>query len=175
MKIKIKLQDGATIPKYAKVGDAGLDLTAVSVRYDEEDDYIEYDSGVSVEIPEGYVGLVFPRSSISNYDLRLTNSVGVIDSGYRNTIKGRFLINHVYLESAINTEWFDEELQDGKFLQYYDEISQLKNQIGRSKIYKVGERFAQLMIIPYPQIEFEEVSELSETDRGKGGYGSTNR
>ena len=65
MEVKIKLEEGAVLPKYSKPGDAGMDLTAMTVRYDKDNDYIEYDSGVSVEIPEGYVGLVFPRSSIS--------------------------------------------------------------------------------------------------------------
>lgn len=79
LNVNIKLAEGAVMPTYAKEGDAGLDLTAISIRYDEEQDYIEYDTGVHVEIPDGYVGLVFPRSSISNYDLELTNAVGVID------------------------------------------------------------------------------------------------
>lgn len=74
--------------KYAKSGDAGLDLVAVSI--EETNKYIEYDTGVAVEIPNGCVGLAFPRSSISKYDLLQCNSVGVIDSGYRGTIRFRF-------------------------------------------------------------------------------------
>jgi dUTP diphosphatase len=140
MKVKIKRLDGsAVIPKYAKDGDAGLDLTATAYKVNEKGQYI-YTSDLALEIPDGYVGLLFPRSSICKKDLEMTNSVGVIDSNYRGPIK-----------SIFNPTCEDPE------------------------IYELGERFAQLIIIPYPKIEFEEVEELSETDRGSGGYGSTGK
>ena len=79
MKVKIKkLHKDAVIPKYAKPGDAGLDLVAVSLN--SNDLFMEYDTGLAIQIPEGYVGLIFPRSSISNTAHTLANSVGVIDS-----------------------------------------------------------------------------------------------
>nr|DAN33177.1 MAG TPA: dUTPase [Caudoviricetes sp.] len=140
MKVKIKrLDKSAVIPKYAKDGDAGLDLTATAYKVNEKGQYI-YTSDLALEIPDGYVGLLFPRSSICKKDLEMTNSVGVIDSNYRGPIK-----------SVFNPTCEDPE------------------------IYELGERFAQLIIIPYPKIEFEEVEELSETDRGSGGYGSTGK
>jgi dUTP pyrophosphatase len=87
--IKIKrLSKDAVIPSYAKIGDVGLDLTAVSISY--TDNYLEYGTGLAIEIPEGFGGFIFPRSSISNYNLNLCNSVGVIDSNYRGEIKLRF-------------------------------------------------------------------------------------
>lgn len=89
MDVKIKkLVLWAETPTYAKNGDAGLDITSITV--DETSKYIEYGTGLSFEIPEGYVGLLFPRSSISKYDLNLANSVGVLDSGYRGEVKFRF-------------------------------------------------------------------------------------
>lgn len=140
MKVKIKrLNESAVIPKYAKDGDAGLDLTATAYKVNEKGQYI-YTSDLALEIPDGYVGLLFPRSSICKKDLEMTNSVGVIDSNYRGPIK-----------SVFNPTCEDPE------------------------IYELGERFAQLIIIPYPKIEFEEVEELSETERGIGGYGSTGK
>lgn len=140
MKVKIKrLDKSAVIPKYAKDGDAGLDLTATAYKVNEKGQYV-YTSDLALEIPDGYVGLLFPRSSICKKDLEMTNSVGVIDSNYRGPIK-----------SVFNPTCEDPE------------------------IYELGERFAQLIIIPYPKIEFEEVEELSETDRGSGGYGSTGK
>src|SRR5882724_8747160 len=80
-----KLNPEAVIPSYAKPGDAGLDLTAISMKEKTEDNvsYYEYEFGLSVEIPEGHVGFIFPRSSITKTDLTLSNAVGVIDSGYR--------------------------------------------------------------------------------------------
>ena len=140
MKVKIKrLDKSAVIPKYAKDGDAGLDLTVTAYKVNEKGQYV-YTSDLALEIPDGYVGLLFPRSSICKKDLEMTNSVGVIDSNYRGSIK-----------SVFNPTCEDPE------------------------VYELGERFAQLIIIPYPKIEFEEVEELSETERGIGGYGSTGK
>ena len=89
MKVKVKkLHPDAVVPSYAKEGDAGLDLVAVSM----ERGYglVTYGTGLAFEIPTGYVGLVFPRSSIFKTDLRLTNCVGVIDSGYRGEVMFNF-------------------------------------------------------------------------------------
>jgi dUTP pyrophosphatase len=140
MKVKFrKLVQEAVLPSYGKPGDAGMDLTAVSMQVVDNSThgYIEYGTGLAMEIPEGYVGLIFPRSSVSTTGLILSNSVGVIDSGYRGEIKCRF------------------------------------KAIPQTTIYNVGERIAQIIIVPYPQIELEEVLELSSTERGEGGYGST--
>ena len=93
MKIRFKkLDPKAIVPTYSKPGDAGLDLTAISKSSvnNPQYGYVEYGTGLAVEIPEGHVGLLFPRSSISNTGLILSNSVGVIDSGYRGEIKFRF-------------------------------------------------------------------------------------
>jgi len=142
MVVKIKkLVENAVIPAYSKKGDAGLDLTAVSVSF--EKNYVSYKTGLAVEIPEGFVGLLFPRSSNSKMDLILTNSVGVIDSGYRGEIELRYkLVGNGVTPSIVGT-------------------------------YNIGDRVGQLVIIPYPSIEFEEVTELSTTERNTGGYGST--
>lgn len=134
-----KVHPDAVIPQYATDGSAGMDVTAISMSV--TDKYIEYDTGLAFEIPEGYVMLVFPRSSISKYDLVLANSVPVIDSDYRGTVKLRFK----------------------------------PTGIGLGKVYAVGDRIGQVMIVPYPKIEFNETEELSETKRGSGGFGSTNK
>ena len=136
-----RLTDNAVIPKYSKVGDAGLDLTATSMSINKELRQITYGTGIAIEIPKGFVGLVFPRSSIRNTVLSLTNSVGVIDSGYRGEIMATF-----------------------KYPNSPD-----------SDIYQVGERIVQLMVVPYPIIELIEVNELTDTERGEGGFGSTGK
>jgi len=84
-----KLHPEAIIPSYAKPGDAGMDMTAISIM-DDEGFQVTYGTGIAVEIPEGYVGFIFPRSSIRKYQIELTNSVGVIDSGYRGEIQFTF-------------------------------------------------------------------------------------
>ena len=141
MVVKIKkMHPNSVIPKYAKPGDAGLDLTAVSRDIDYHSGKVTYDTGIAVEIPEGYVGLLFPRSSICKKGVSLSNSVGVVDSAYRGPIKSVF---------------------------------NMGNKVSPEDLYEIGERIVQLIIIPYPQIEFEEVDELSNTIRGTGGFGST--
>lgn len=138
MKVKVKkLVDHAVIPSYSKPGDAGMDFTATTLEISAENQLWVYGTGIAIEIPKGYVGLVFPRSSIANKQLRLSNSVGVIDSGYRGEIKFKFDCN------------------DPRYK------------------YNIGDRIGQLIIIPYPSIELEEVEELSESVRGDSGYGST--
>ncbi len=139
MKVKIqKLHKDAVIPRYAKDGDCGLDLTATSK--EENALYIEYGTSLSFEIPENYVGLLYPRSSISNYHLVLANAVGVVDSNYRGEVKLRFkkTIDNLY-----------------------------------EKTYNVGDRVAQLVIMPYPKVELVEVDELGYTVRGDSGFGSS--
>ena len=133
-----KLNRIAITPRKAYRGDAGFDLTAVSSE-DLPNGKIRYGTGIAVEIPEGYVGLVFPRSSIFRFGLTLSNSVGVIDSGYRGEIMAVF--RHTPGELA----------------------------------YQVGDRIAQLVIMPIPEIELQETDELSESLRGMGGYGSSGR
>lgn len=88
VKIK-KIHHDAVVPEYAKHGDAGLDFRATRI-IDENDDQITYGTDLSLEIPYGYVGLIFPRSSIRKYNLNLSNSIGVIDSGYRGEIMFTF-------------------------------------------------------------------------------------
>ena len=138
MKVRIKkINQNAVIPTYAKDGDAGMDLVATRI-INERLDSITYGTDIALEIPEGFVGLIFPRSSIRKTDLILSNSVGVIDSGYRGEIQATFKRSGVYA-------------------------------------YAVGDRGAQIMIIPHPPIEFEEADELSDTERGEGGFGSTGK
>lgn len=80
LKVKIKkLNENAVIPAYSQYGDAGMDLTATSKSHDDNGNTC-YGTGLSFEIPDGYVGLLFPRSSNAKKDLLLSNSVGVIDS-----------------------------------------------------------------------------------------------
>lgn len=91
MEVKIeKLSRNAVIPSYSKYGDAGLDLVATSVHFSKYKSIVEYGTDLAIEIPFGYVGLIFPRSSIYKHDMILLNSVGVIDSGYRGEIKFKF-------------------------------------------------------------------------------------
>jgi dUTP pyrophosphatase len=154
MKVRIKkINPLAEIPTYAKDGDAGMDVIATSIISDTPTQ-ITYGLGIALEIPKGFVGLVFPRSSIRKTGLQLSNSVGVIDSGYRGELQATF--NKLFGGEAMYDEMKVKEIQPNDF-------------------YKVGDRVAQIMIIPHPPIEFEEADELSDTERGEGGFGSTGK
>lgn len=169
MKVKIKrLNKDAVIPNYATDGSAGMDLTAVSKTFDEYGNIV-YGTGLSFELPKGYVGLLFPRSSNSKTQLLLMNHVGVLDSDYRGEVTFKFrplyhkakesfwlwIAKHCFgvkdLEPLVATTW---ELDSD---------------------YEVGDRIGQIIIVKHPNIEFVESEELSETERGNGGYGSTGR
>jgi dUTP pyrophosphatase len=166
MKVNFKkLDEKAVKPTFGKPGDAGADLVATEVdiasRFDEGQ--VIYHTGLAVEIPEGMVGLIFPRSSIRNYELTMANSVGVIDSGYRGEIMVTFNIK-----------------ADNKMLEalaHNDSLEGLFTDIENRpfEIYKEGDRIAQLVIVPVPLIQYVEVDELSETQRGEGGHGSTGK
>jgi dUTP diphosphatase len=135
LKIKIKkLHAEAKVPCYARIGDAGMDVIAVSKEIKEK--FVEYGTGLAFELPVDYAMLIFPRSSVTKKDLMLANCVGVLDSGYRGELIIRF------------------------------------RRTGEDD-YNIGERIAQLMVIPYPNINFEEAGELSSTERGEGRFGHT--
>ena len=93
LKVKVKrLCDGAVLPSRAHEGDAGFDLVAVSVDEDRKRGIVTYGTGIALEIPEGYVGLLFPRSSVYRHQLQLSNGVGVIDAGYRGEVMLKYRI-----------------------------------------------------------------------------------
>lgn len=144
MQIKFtKLLHNATTPTRATDGSNGFDLTAAQMRY-LGGDIIEYDTGIGFEIPLGYVGLVFPRSSVYTRQLMLANSVGVIDSDYRGPVK----LMYVNRKDLSISHAHDSE-------------------------YAVGERIGQIVFVPTPEIQLVESETLSSTDRGTGGFGST--
>lgn len=165
MNIKFKkLHPNAVIPTFGKPGDAGADLTAIDAIYDEHNDCIEYRTGISIEIPEGYVGMIFPRSSLYKMDLFLANHVGIIDSGYRGEIQFKFKIIQTY----DSIKMYDFE--SGKFI---CSLSEDDNDFVDYNVYKIGDRIGQIIIMPIPSVEYTEVEKLSDTERGDGGFGST--
>lgn len=131
-----KLHPDAVLPAAQKSGDAGLDLTAVSVS--STGDTNTYDFGIAVELPPGHFGLIVPRSSNYKKDQLLSNSCGIVDENYRGALKAMF--------KNVNSGYVRHE---------------------------VGERIAQLIVLPYPVVQVKEVEELSETVRGSKGFGSS--
>lgn len=147
MKVKIKkLRPEAVMPTRAHITDAGFDLTAVSYEQDKYGCHV-YGFGLAMEIPLGYVGLIFPRSSVAKYNVALTNCVGVVDSGYRGEVMAKFKDAQPELETTILTH----------------------------PRYKIGDRVAQIVFIQLPPTVLCEVKALADSDRGDGGYGSTGK
>jgi len=141
MNINIVNKSENPLPKYARHGDAGMDICAA------EDDMISpfnwtaVSTGLYVEIPEGYEIQIRSRSGLAfKYGVAVLNSPGTIDSGYRGEIK------------VI-----------------------LKNNDYRRYNIKKGERIAQMVVAPVTNATFIEVAELSDTERGEGGLGSTGK
>lgn len=140
MKVRIKkLVPEAVLPAYAHPTDVGMDLTAV--RVERLKGIVTYHTGLAFEIPEGYAGFIFPRSSNYRTNLLLTNSVGIVDPHYRGEVCVKF--------RETGSPSPDR--------------------------YRAGDRVAQMVILPFPKVEWEETGELSRTDRGANGYGSTGK
>lgn len=158
MKVKVqRLHPNAVLPAKAHPTDAGFDLVATSIDYDRHGNIV-YGTGLAFEIPEGHVGLLFPRSSISKKDLALANAVGVVDSHYRGEVTLKFRPT----------------------LRASDKVKYLRGTAlyggnGICDSYEVGDRIGQLIIMPLPDVLFLETDTLSATDRGTGGYGSTGK
>lgn len=151
-----KIVPEATEPKRVHNNDAGFDMTCVSIK--ETDKYVEYGTGIALEIPDGYAGFLYPRSSVTKKDLMLKNSVGIIDAGYRGEISFRFYKNIVKdTKIPLNVK--------GSILGYI--FPSERDQ------YNIGEKIGQLIIQKIPEVTFIQVNEISDSERGTGGYGST--
>ena len=135
-----KVDPLAKDPKRGSEWSAGWDLTCVNFWYDPTTEVYVYHTGIAVELPRGYVGLLFPRSSIYRYTIFPTNSVGVIDADYRGEILFKFA---------------RRDCEYGE------------------RLYGIGERIGQLLVMPIPEVAYMEVETLSLTKRGTGGYGSS--
>lgn len=149
MEVKIKkLRADAILPRYATDGSGCFDLfvpTDEQRRLIDEGEAATLPTGLAFEIPEDHVMLVFSRSGHGfKNNVRLSNSVGVVDSDYRGEV-GVKLIK-------------DYERRCDPYEKF--EINP-------------GDRIAQALIIPVPRVTFIEVDELGETERGEGGFGST--
>lgn len=199
VKIK-KIHPDAVLPKYAHNGDVGMDLTAISVEYDVKNDMYIYHTGLAFESDFNYGQFLFPRSSNRKTDAYLCNHVGIADSAiYRGEILFCFK-NRESIEAFINNKCnnaFDSKVKQGfelpkinpnkslsvlnAIVQAIEERQKIKEElysniesIGMSRApYNVGDRIGQMVFFHYPTVELIEVTELSETDRGEGGFGST--
>jgi len=176
-----KLREDAVIPKYAHEGDVGMDLTAVDVEYDADNDVYVYHTGLAFETDLHYGIFLFPRSSNRKTEAYLANHVGIDDSAtYRGEImlcfKNRTSLRQVALESRMISFW--NAIEDGKSVEEATKESikvwtEAMNSPMLFAPYKVGERVAQMVAFSYPNVRLIQREELSDTARGAGGFGST--
>ena len=178
-----KLDEKAVVPSYAHIGDVGMDLTAISVEYDENNDMYIYHTGLAFESEYNYGIFLYPRSSNRKTEAYLCNHVGIADSAiYRGEImlcfKNRTSLRQIALESR--TIAFFNAIEDGKSVEEATKESvdawfeAFKNPMLFAP-YKVGDRVAQMVVFPYPHVNINIVDNLSETERGEGGFGSTGK
>lgn len=200
MNIKVKiLDDNAKLPVYSTPGSACMDVTCTSIEYMKDIDTYVFHTGLAFEIPENHVMLIFPRSSNRKTDFYMPNSVGVLDSDYRGELmilfkerNGYFVENSANIFKHAISNLYEMLKVDNRLnmidietvikfyflkLKNYNDVNHILTKDGSMKPtpYQIGDKIAQIMIIPYPQIEFEVVNKLSATKRGEGGFGSTGR
>ena len=175
LRVKLKkLDSNAVVPTYAHDGDVGMDVTAIGLEYDVANDTYIYHTGLTFESYKHYGIFLFPRSSKRRTDAYLTNHVGIDDSSiYRGEIMWCFKLRDSIKTMATNA-WADtlRKTRDmDKANDVYVDI------INKDPIefapYKVGEKIGQMVAWAYPDVRFDIVDELSETERGDKGFGST--
>lgn len=155
--MRVRLTDDAPLPMHARPGDAGLDLTSREDAEIAPGETVMVRTGVSVEIPEGWVGLVFPRSGLGARGLTLGNCVGVIDSSYRGEIHAPLHNNH----SAVQATTINGCVHT--FMNVESNTMRVRR----------GDRVCQLVIVPCATVACVEAESLGDTDRGTDGFGST--
>ena len=163
MKLKVKkLTENAILPTRGSASAAGWDLYSAERASINGGETVKVNTGIAVEIPEGYFGAIYARSGLATNDgLRPANCVGVIDSDYRGPI-----IVPLHNDNS-------PVVKDYRPVDEHTSIASPSFNILSDKVILEGTRIAQLIIQKYEDVEIEEVEELSETKRGEGGFGST--
>lgn len=194
LKIKLKkLDERAVIPTYAHNGDVGMDLTAIDVEYNEELDMYVYHTGLAFESPFNYGQFLFPRSSNRKTEAYLCNGVGIGDSAiyrgeimfcYKNRTSLAVEARLSYLETMVESANVISKIKNDLSLSEVLKLSQEAAMLARDSVinktkaldfapYKVGDKIGQMVFNSYPTVEIEVVDELSTTERGANGFGST--
>lgn len=158
MDVRINLVEKGFTPNAATEGAGAFDVYGREISYNREKGFLEVKLGFSVEVPEGFVMKLYPRSSVSNRGMMLANSVGIIDSDYRGEVAARFYPNPSSM-MAMNPS-----------ITHSDVIKYCEN------VFRKGEACAQVRIEKNEQVSFIETEEaLTKTKRGEGGFGSTDK
>lgn len=176
-----KLDPEAVIPSKAYKGDNGMDVVPIDVEYDAVHDCYIYHTGLACEFPEGVSCKGMMKSRNYKTEAILTNGVGLIDPTYRGEIQFRYKNR-----KSLNDTEMDETIIMYLLAPWYRKITRKQREALMAECnhkshydpldlapYKVGESMGQLVFEITPDVDVTEVNELSETERGKGGFGST--
>ena len=153
------LYPGVELPAKAHGTDAMYDVIAISRWI--ADSYVVYGLGFATEMPENWAGYLYPRSSISDKDLQLCNSVGVIDAGFRGEWSARFKFVPNFSQALSSFGVFDP--------------AKLNAETVMARLYEVGDKIGQICFAPLPAYDLVPADSLSSTERGTGGFGSTDK
>lgn len=163
----------AKIPTKAHNTDNGYDLYAVSVEYDEDMDCYVYHTGVSIKVPVGYSLDVIPKSRHRKTNSYMPNTPGDVDPGYT----GEILVNYKPRVPRKLVLYIDRLILvlDKLIVIKYHFIDNILEKLSKelNPPYGAGEAIAQCYLTPHPDIKFNVVDKLPETERGEGGHGST--
>lgn len=180
--IKFKLlHPDAVLPEYAHPGDLGMDVYAVSVEYDKETDTYVYHTGVAAESNEGTGIFACARSSNCSKQCYLPNGFGVIDTAtyrgeilfkYKNRTSLGSQIEHIALGAYYTLPWYVR-----LFTKYEEVLNRTAELVDPMKYapYEVGDKIGQFIVMNFPKVVCTKTDILSETERGEGGFGSTDK
>lgn len=186
-KIQVKYLDSDDImfepPKYAHDGDIGMDIVAVHVEYDRENDCYIYCTDFKCETKKGYGAFLMPRSSNYKSDVYLANSVGLIDtSQYRGEWKLIYKKrDSIYTEAMTEAllRWNAAPWYAKFFTNFKDYVNVVLEEYRDTALmrapYHVGDKVGQIVWMPFPEASLKKTKKLSDTDRGEGGFGSTGK
>lgn len=179
----VKIHPNAVIPEYAHDGDVGMDLYAVSYNWNEEKDYYEYHTGLKMECLDRVGAFLFPRSSIRKTECYLANSVGIADIMiYRGEILFCFKDRtsaEMRIKNAGNEAFFEaltsstasEAMKAKKKAE--DEIKKRLKNLDFAPYRDLSKAVGQMVVSEYTKVIFNEVTKLTDTERGEEGFGST--
>lgn len=163
MQVPIEVAEDAIIPSYAKQGDAAVDLCSLEDYTVNPGETVLVHTGIKLELPKGYAALVQPRSGMSlKSKLRICNTPGLIDSGYRGEI-------------CVIVENVEPKLKDVQVMKDASgAVTEIVCEYGKSYTIEKGQKIAQLRLVEVPLMSFYKVEHVNEqTERGTGGFGST--
>jgi dUTPase len=179
-KVKIKLDEEVEMPLYAHVGDLGMDVKATAVEYNFLMDAYIYHTGIYCESKKGLGCFLMPRSSVRETEAYLTNGIGLVETfQYRGEIIFTFKLRESRLqkeEASALYKWSNLPWYKRIFTRWGDCIVPMTMEdMLDLKPYCVGEKIGQMVWLNFPEVELEKTDKLSETERGKGGHGSTGK